>query len=66
MKNKDDNTLRWALQLAPFHVAHEKHAYYHLDFTKIEASTTISQTKWDKRQNNLALNVFGRNKGGTN
>ena len=71
MKNKDNHCLRWALRLALFPVAHGQHAYRSskyqlqdgLDFTGIDAPTPISQIQRVERRNNLAINVFGWDKG---
>ena len=71
MKNKDDHCLRWALRSAQFPVVHGNHAYRPtkyptndgLDFTGIDAPTPISQIPKVERQNNLAINVFGWDKG---
>ena len=71
VKNKDDNCLRWALRSAlanpalPHHP--ERTTWYSnedgLDFTGIDAPTPVSQIPKVKRQNNLAINVFGWEKG---
>ena len=71
VKNKDDNCLRWALRSAlanpapPHHP--ERTTWYSnedgLDFTGIDAPTPVSQIPKVERQNNLAINVFGWEKG---
>ena len=71
MKNKDNHCLRWALRSALFPVAHGQHAYRPskyplqdgLDFTGIDAPTPISQVPKVVLQNDLAINVFGWDKG---
>ena len=69
MKNKDDHCLRWALRSALFQVAKDpqRPTKYPtadgLDFTDIDAPTPISQIGKVERQNNLAINVFGWDKG---
>ena len=69
MKNGDDHCLRWALRSALFQAAKDpqRPAKYPtedgLDFTGIEAPTPISQIGIVERQNNLAINVFGWDKG---
>ena len=68
MKNRDDNCLRWALRSALFPVdKNQRPAKYptedSLDFTGIDAPTPISQIPKVERQNNLAINVFGWDKG---
>ena len=71
VKNKDNHCLRWALRSALFPVAHGQHAYRPskypqqdgLDFTGIDAPTPISQIPRVERQNDLAINVFGWDKG---
>ena len=68
-KNGDDHCLRWALRSALFQAAKDpqRPAKYPtedgLDFTGIEAPTPISQIGMVERQNNLAINVFGWDKG---
>ncbi|KAK3767931.1 hypothetical protein RRG08_052614 [Elysia crispata] len=69
VKNRDDHCLRWALRSALFQVAKEpqRPTKYPtadgLDFTGIEAPTPISQIGMVECQNNLAINVFGLDKG---
>ncbi|KAK3772394.1 hypothetical protein RRG08_031418 [Elysia crispata] len=69
VKNKDDHCLRWALRSALFQVAKnpQRPAKYPkadgLDFTGIDAPTLISQIGKVERQNDLAINVFGWDKG---
>ena len=69
VKNKDDNCLRWALRSALFPAMHhvDRPTMYPttdgLDFTGIDAPTPISQIGKVERQNNLAINVFGWDKG---
>ena len=71
VKNKDDHCLRWALRSALFPAVHGNHAYRPtkyptedgLDFTGIDAPTPVSQIPKVEQQNNLAINVFGREKG---
>ena len=69
VKNMDDHCLRWALRSALFQAAKDpqRPAKYPtedgLDFTGIEAPTPISQIGMVERQNNLAINVFGWDKG---
>ena len=69
VKNGDDHCLRWALRSALFQAAKDpqRPAKYPtedgLDFTGIEAPTPISQIGMVERQNNLAINVFGWDKG---
>ena len=69
VKNGDDYCLRWALRSALFQAAKDpqRPAKYPtedgLDFTGIEAPTPISQIGMVERQNNLAINVFGWDKG---
>ena len=71
VKNKDNHCLRWALRSALFPVAHGQHAYMPskyplqdgLDFTGIDAPRPISQIQRVERQTNLAINVFGWDKG---
>ena len=68
VKNKDDHCLRWALRSALFpardHV--DRPSKYPTDdglsFEGIDAPTPISQIKRIERQNNLTINVFGRDK----
>lgn len=69
VKNKDDHCLRWALRSALFpakdHV--DRPSKYptqdSLDFKGIQAPTPISDIQRVEKQNNLAINVFGRDKG---
>ena len=69
VKNKDDHCLRWALRAALFQVAKDpqRHTKYPtedgLDFTGIDAPTPISQIPKVEWQNDLAINVFGWDKG---
>ena len=69
VKNRDDNCLRWALRSAMFPVDKDpqRPAKYPredgLDFTGIDAPTPISQIPKVEGQNNLAINVFGCDKG---
>ena len=69
VKNKEDHCLRWALRSALFlawdHV--DRPSKYPtddgLDFKGINAPTPISQVPKVELQNDLAINVFGWNKG---
>ena len=69
VQNKDDNCLRWALQSALFpaddHV--DRPTKYPtrdgLAFTGVDAPTPVSQAPKVEKQNNLAINVFGWDKG---
>ncbi|KAK3738125.1 hypothetical protein RRG08_027738 [Elysia crispata] len=69
VKNTDDQCLRWALRSAIFQVAKDpqRPAKYPtidgLDFTGVDAPTPISQIDKVERQNDLAINVFGWDKG---
>ena len=69
VKNKDDHCLRWALRAALFQVAKDpqRPTKYPtedgLDFTGIDAPTPISQIPKVAWQNDLAINVFGWDKG---
>ena len=69
VKNRDDHCLRWALRSAMFQAAKDPHRPTKyptadgLDFTDIEAPTPISQIGKVECQNNLAINVFGWDKG---
>ena len=69
VKNMDDHCLRWALRSALFQAAKDPHRPTKyptadgLDFTGIDAPTPISQIGEVERQNNLAINVFGWDKG---
>ena len=69
VKNKDDHYLRWtvrsALNPATHHV--ESSSQYptldNLNFKAIDTPTPISQIPKVEKQNNLAINVFGWEKG---
>ncbi|KAK3757404.1 hypothetical protein RRG08_033172 [Elysia crispata] len=69
VKNMDDHCLRWALRSALFQAADhpDRPTKYPtadgLDFTGIDAPTPISQIGKVERQNDLAINVFGWDKG---
>ena len=69
VKNKDDHCLRWALRSALFQAADhtDRPTKYPtadgLDFAGIDTPTPISQIGKVERQNDLALNVFGWDKG---
>ena len=69
VKNKDDHCLRWALRSALFQVVRnpQRPNKYPtadgLDFTGIDAPTPISQIPKVEWQNDLAINVFGWDKG---
>ena len=69
VKNKDDHCLRWALRSALFQAADhtDRPAKYPtadgLDFAGIDTPTPISQIGKVERQNDLAINVFGWDKG---
>ena len=69
VKNKDDHCLRWSLRSALFPVAKDpqRPTKYPtkdgLNFTGIDAPTPVSQIPKVERQNNLAINVFGWEKG---
>ena len=71
VKNADDRCLRWALRSAMFPVANGEHNYrptkYPEDdglvFTGIDTPTPISQISKVEKQNSLAINVFGWDKG---
>ncbi|KAK3762928.1 hypothetical protein RRG08_008145 [Elysia crispata] len=69
VKNMDDHCLRWALRSALFQAADHPYrpanypAADGLDFTGIDAPTPISQIGKVERQNDLAINVFGWEKG---
>ena len=73
MKNRDDHCLRWALRVAleypppPHHP--ERPRWYPtedgLNFQGIDAPTPISQISKVEKLNNLAINVFGWDKGVT-
>ena len=71
MKNRDDHCLRWALRVAlaypppPYHP--ERPRWYPtedgLNFQRIDAPTPISQIPKVEKLNNLAISVFGWDKG---
>jgi hypothetical protein len=69
VKNKDDHCLRWSLRSALFPAGKDpqRPTKYPtedgLDFTGIDAPTPISQIPKVERQNDLAINVFGWDKG---
>ena len=71
VKNKDDHCFRWTLRSALFpacdHV--DRPSKYptndDLNFKGIDAPTPISQNPKVEKQNNLAINVFGWDKGVT-
>ena len=69
VKNMDDHCLRWALRSALFQAAENPHRPANfptadgLDLTGIDAPTPISQIGEVERQNDLAINVFGWDKG---
>ena len=69
VKNKDDHCLRWALRSALFQAADhtDRPAKYPtadgLDFAGIDTPTPISHIGKVERQNDLAINVFGWDKG---
>ena len=69
VKNTDDQCLRWALRSAIFQVAKDPQRpakYPTIDglyFTGVDAPTPISQIDKVERQNDLAINVFGWDKG---
>ena len=69
VKNRDDHCLRWALRSALFPVYKDpqRPTKYPtedgLDFTGIDTPTPISQIDRVERQNDLAINVFGWDKG---
>ncbi|KAK3784623.1 hypothetical protein RRG08_003431 [Elysia crispata] len=69
VKNTDDQCLRWALRSALFQTAKDpqRPTKYPtadgLDFTGIDAPTPISQIGKVEHQNDLAINVFGWDKG---
>ena len=69
VKNTDDQCLRWALQSALFQAAEHPHRPTKypkadgLDFTGIDAPTPISQIDKVEHQDDLAINVFGWDKG---
>ena len=69
VKNADDRCLRWALRSAMFPVAKDpqRPTKYPEDdglvFTGIDTPTPISQISKVEKQNHLAINVFGWDKG---
>ena len=69
IKNRDDNCLRWALRSAlfPANDHSDRPTKYPtedgLDFTGIDAPTPLSQIGKVESQNDLAINVFGWDKG---
>ena len=71
MKNRDDHCLRWALRVAlayPPPPHHPKRPRWYptedgLNFQGIDAPTPISQIPKVEKLNNLAINVFGWDKG---
>ena len=70
LKNKDDHCLRWALRAAranPTPQNPQRITWYSdkddLNFEGIDAPTPVSQILRVERQNNLAINVFGWDKG---
>ena len=71
VKNNDNHCLRWALRSALFPVAQGQHAYRPskypqqdgLDFTGVDDPTPVSQVPKVELQNDLAINVFGWDKG---
>ena len=69
VKNTDDQCLRWALRSAKFPVAKDpqRPTKYPEDdglvFTGIDTPTPISQISKVEKQNSLAINVFGWDKG---
>ena len=69
VKNMDDHCLRWALRSALFQAADHPYRPTNyptadgLDFTGIDAPTPISQIGKVEHQNDLAINVFGWDKG---
>jgi len=69
VKNKDDHCFRWALRSAmfPAKINPDRPTKYPtddgLDFTGIDAPTPLSQIDKVEKQNNLAINVFGWEKG---
>ena len=73
VKNRDDHCLRWALRAAlayppPQHNPDRPRWYPtedDLNFQGVDAPTTISQIPKVLKQNNLAINVFGSDKGVT-
>ena len=71
VKNRDDHCLRWAIRSAIFPAADhvDRPSKYptqdNLDFNGIDAPTPISQISKVERLNDLAINVFGWDKGVT-
>ena len=71
VKNKDDHCLRWALRSALFPACDyvDRPSKYPtedgLNFKRIDAPTPISQIPKVEKLNNLAINVFGWDKGVT-
>ena len=71
VKNNDDNCLRWALKSTLFPVAKnpQRTSSYPsddkdgLDLNSIDSPTPVSQIRNVEKQNNLAINVFGFEKG---
>jgi hypothetical protein len=69
VKNKDDNCLRWALRSALFPASDhsDRPSKYPtndgLNFNGIEAPTPSNQIKKVEKMNNLAINLFGWEKG---
>lgn len=69
VQNKDDHCLKWALRSSLFPAATDpqrptKYSTINgLNFTGIQAPTPISQIQKVEKQNNLAINVFGWDKG---
>ena len=71
VQNQDDNCLRWALRSALFPTNdHSNRTSSYptndgLNFTGIEFPTPLTQIKKVEKQNNLAINVYGWEKGCT-
>ena len=69
VKNKGNHCFRWAIRAATFPAARnpQRPSNYpqqdDLDFTGIDAPTPISQIPRFERQNDMAINVFGWDKG---
>ena len=69
VKNKDHSCLRWTLRSAlfPANDHSDRPTKYPtddgLDFTGTDAPTPLSQIDQVEKQNYLAINVFGWNKG---
>ena len=69
VKNRDDDCLRWALRSALFPAKDhsDRPSKYPiedgLDFTGIDSPTPLTQIGRVERQNDLAINVFGWDKG---